>query len=130
MFLAQTTYRTGKEFYLAGAVGLAVLPHRGLALRWKGIYDANPVIYIRLGKRDALSNTHCGYFLHGSDHGVTGLSGRLESIRGTVPEHYDRIKGCRFADRCPYREEACEKPQAETFTGPGHMVRCWKKEAL
>ena len=61
---------------------------------------------------------------------AAGLSGRLESIRGTVPEHYDRIKGCRFADRCPYREEACEKPQAETFAGPGHMVRCWKKEAL
>ena len=61
---------------------------------------------------------------------AAGLSGRLESIRGTVPEHHDRIKGCRFADRCPYREEACEKPQAETFTGPGHMVRCWKKEAL
>ena len=61
---------------------------------------------------------------------AASLSGRLESIRGTVPEHYDRIKGCRFADRCPYREEACEKPQAETFAGPGHMVRCWKKEAL
>ena len=31
----------------------------------------------------------------------------LESIEGMVPEQYDMITGCRFADRCPYRRDIC-----------------------
>ena len=52
---------------------------------------------------------------------------RLESISGVVPEHYDRIAGCRFADRCPYCEERCLNPQEERRAGEGHLVRCWKE---
>ena len=51
---------------------------------------------------------------------------RLESIGGTVPEHYDRIVGCRFADRCPYRSKECEQPQSEVVCGSQHTVRCWR----
>ena len=32
----------------------------------------------------------------------------LASIGGIVPEHYDRIAGCRFFGRCPYAEEECK----------------------
>ena len=52
---------------------------------------------------------------------------RLESISGVVPEHYDQIAGCRFADRCPYCEERCLNPQEERRAGEGHLVRCWKE---
>lgn len=52
---------------------------------------------------------------------------QLLSIRGTVPEAYENLVGCRFADRC---EESCEKCR-ETFagqtiysTGENHAVRC------
>ena len=38
---------------------------------------------------------------------------KLFSIPGIVPENYDHIKGCRFADRCAYRRPECEKPQEE-----------------
>ena len=49
---------------------------------------------------------------------------RLDSIQGTVPEHYQRIHGCRFASRCPYADAACEAPQTMCETQPGHFVRC------
>ena len=55
---------------------------------------------------------------------------RLESIEGVVPEHYDRITGCRFADRCPYRKENCSAPQEETLVRPGHLARCWRAGTL
>ena len=42
---------------------------------------------------------------------------RLESIEGIVPEHYDRIRGCRFARRCPFRTAMCMKPQQEMSVG-------------
>ena len=56
---------------------------------------------------------------------------RLESIEGVVPEHYDGIRGCRFADRCPYRQALCGKPQQYIETGRGHRARCHRaKEVL
>ncbi len=49
---------------------------------------------------------------------------KLESIPGIVPERYQDIPGCRFASRCPYREEACEKPQDLILVEEGHFSRC------
>lgn len=49
---------------------------------------------------------------------------RLESIRGTVPEHYQQIAGCRFASRCPYAAVECEKAQPMRQIAPGHFARC------
>ena len=48
----------------------------------------------------------------------------LSSIPGIVPEHYDRLEGCRFAERCPYRTEKCDQPQKMISVGEGHKVRC------
>lgn len=55
-----------------------------------------------------------------------GLDSRLESIQGMVPQRYDRITGCRFAARCPYRQEGCDSPQKELAVGDGkaHLARC------
>ena len=49
---------------------------------------------------------------------------RLESIRGTVPEYYQQITGCRFASRCPYAAPECEQPQPMVEVAPGHCARC------
>lgn len=48
----------------------------------------------------------------------------LESIPGMVPEQYDKITGCRFADRCAYRTPECEKPQSMETLRKTHKVRC------
>lgn len=48
----------------------------------------------------------------------------LASIPGMVPENYDGMTGCRFADRCAFRTSACEKEQQERFFGNGRRARC------
>ena len=48
----------------------------------------------------------------------------LQAIPGMVPESYDDIAGCRFAERCPYRREECSKPQEAYLFGEGHTARC------
>lgn len=48
----------------------------------------------------------------------------LKSIPGIVPEHYDTITGCRFADRCPYRIPKCDEPQQLETVREAHYVRC------
>ena len=49
---------------------------------------------------------------------------KLTAIPGMVPENYGDITGCRFAQRCPYRKEECEQPQAGYEFGEGHRARC------
>lgn len=49
---------------------------------------------------------------------------KLRAIPGMVPENYDDITGCRFAERCPYRCDACSKPQADYDFGCGHRAKC------
>ncbi len=49
---------------------------------------------------------------------------RLEAIPGIVPESYDDIAGCRFADRCRFRRQECQKPQEDYAFGHCHKARC------
>lgn len=53
----------------------------------------------------------------------------LISINGIVPEHYDKIAGCRFANRCPYANAECNKEQILKEENEGHLKRCWRCEA-
>lgn len=55
---------------------------------------------------------------------LDGADRRLEAIPGIVPENYQEITGCRFAGRCPYREEACGKEQEMLSVGTEHFSRC------
>ena len=49
---------------------------------------------------------------------------KLSSIPGMVPENYDTISGCRFADRCPFvRQECHQKVDLREISG-GHAMRC------
>ena len=62
----------------------------------------------------------------------------LSSIRGTVPERYDQMTGCRFGPRCPYRTEGCGEPQIDrefdtAGRGPeeqNRLVRCCRAEEI
>ncbi len=49
---------------------------------------------------------------------------QLTAIPGIVPENYDGIKGCRFADRCKYRKPQCSMPQEDYEFGKGHRAEC------
>lgn len=53
-----------------------------------------------------------------------GADRQLVSIPGIVPESYDDIPGCRFADRCAYACEKCAQPQKDYEFGPGHKAKC------
>ena len=48
----------------------------------------------------------------------------LIAIPGMVPENYDSIPGCRFADRCAFRTKGCDQLQSYRQIGEGHFVRC------
>ena len=51
--------------------------------------------------------------------GIYDESGRtLASIPGIVPENYDQIPGCRFADRCAFAGEGCETVSYTHLTLP------------
>lgn len=49
---------------------------------------------------------------------------KLASIPGMVPESYDDIAGCRFADRCMYRRPKCSQPQKDYELTQGHRAKC------
>lgn len=49
---------------------------------------------------------------------------QLVAIPGMVPESYDGLTGCRFADRCAYRRPECDKPQKDYEFGLGHRAKC------
>jgi len=55
---------------------------------------------------------------------------KLTSISGVVPERYQEIEGCRFASRCQYKVEACEKPQQLKAINPYHYSRCHLAERI
>jgi peptide/nickel transport system ATP-binding protein len=61
---------------------------------------------------------------------IDGEDRQLESIAGAVPENYQDIVGCRFAGRCPYKVEACEKVQVLKRVGHKHSSRCHLAEQL
>lgn len=49
---------------------------------------------------------------------------KLVSIPGMVPETYDHMEGCRFADRCVYCREECKEKQEDYELAPGHFAKC------
>ncbi len=49
---------------------------------------------------------------------------RLISIPGMVPETYDNLTGCRFAQRCEYCRDECKEQQEDYELTKGHFVKC------
>ncbi len=61
---------------------------------------------------------------------MLGKEGRLESIKGNVPNLVNPPSGCRFHPRCPHAMEICTKkkpPQYEvrSYEGGTHLVACF-----
>ena len=54
---------------------------------------------------------------------------RLYSIPGTVPNPLAMPRGCAFRPRCTERFAACIEPPTLTESSPGHLARCWAREA-
>jgi len=56
---------------------------------------------------------------------ATGGDKRLPTIPGVVPSLFELPRGCRFANRCPYREDRCEAEEPELITrARPYPVRC------
>lgn len=53
-----------------------------------------------------------------------GADRELTAIPGMVPENYDDRRGCRFADRCSYRQAQCDTYQENYQFGKDHCARC------
>lgn len=54
-----------------------------------------------------------------------GKTQKLEPIKGSTPDPYNRPSGCQFAPRCPYAAPVCgERLPDERLIAPGHMCRC------
>ena len=53
----------------------------------------------------------------------------LSTIEGTVPDPVRFPAGCRFAPRCDFVAEACDRPQALLDVEGRHVVRCgeWQR---
>lgn len=55
-----------------------------------------------------------------------GKGQKLEPIKGSTPDPYNRPKGCQFAPRCPYATKECETAMpGEQTIEEGHMCRCF-----
>lgn len=52
---------------------------------------------------------------------------KLKSIDGMVPENYQDLYGCRFAKRCPYATDECNKTQKMWQAQQAHFVKCHLK---
>jgi oligopeptide/dipeptide ABC transporter ATP-binding protein len=52
---------------------------------------------------------------------------RLQSIEGQPPALHRLPPGCRFAPRCPYADDRCQREYPPTFTvGPAQAAACWR----
>ena len=50
---------------------------------------------------------------------------RLLTIEGMPPDPFAVPAGCRFAPRCPFRQEACVEHPDLKPVAPGRLSRCW-----
>ena len=55
---------------------------------------------------------------------------RLETIEGLPPDLRSPPPGCRFAPRCPYRIEVCDRDPPLVPVGPGHRSACWRADEI
>ena len=56
---------------------------------------------------------------------ITKDEGRLETIKGSVPNLAEERSGCGFADRCPYAKDICKQQKPELReVSEGHMCAC------
>jgi peptide/nickel transport system ATP-binding protein len=58
---------------------------------------------------------------------LDGDEERLASIEGQVPNALRIAAGCKFADRCPFRDRAMPRRRpAAAAVGEHHLSACWR----
>ncbi|MCP4385997.1 MAG: ABC transporter ATP-binding protein [Hyphomicrobiales bacterium] len=59
-----------------------------------------------------------------------GKNQKIQSIRGSTPDPYDRPVGCQFAPRCDYATDACKAMPDEENISDTHRIMCWNYEEI
>jgi len=59
-----------------------------------------------------------------------GRGQKLQAIRGSTPDAYDRPVGCQFEPRCDYASTQCKSMPEEVSINTSHSVRCWHYEEI
>lgn len=59
-----------------------------------------------------------------------GKAQKLEPIRGSTPDPYNRPKGCQFAPRCDFCCDKCQEMPPENKVCGSHEVRCWNADKI
>lgn len=49
---------------------------------------------------------------------------KIEPIKGVVPENYYQLKGCRFVERCSFRQSECSQNNQPLHKLKETYVRC------
>jgi oligopeptide/dipeptide ABC transporter ATP-binding protein len=57
-------------------------------------------------------------------------SERLVPLPGTMPSADQMPAGCRFASRCPYRQDRCEAARPPLESREGRLVACWRIDEI
>lgn len=72
-----------------------------------------------------------GKFLHPYTQGLFNAipkldqdTKRLETIEGMIPDPTEKIKGCRFADRCKFAKEECKRAPQMVEVEKEHFIKC------
>ena len=56
---------------------------------------------------------------------------RLQPIPGMMPDPTQTIRGCKFADRCPYATQRCHEEQPKLYqVTETHTARCFQLETM
>ncbi len=84
--------------------------------------------------KDTIFNRPCHPYTLGLIKSIPRLGvkvDRLYSIEGTVPDIQDMVKGCKFANRCPFKIDKCveEEPLINEIE-TNHFVRCHRAEEV
>lgn len=59
-----------------------------------------------------------------------GKNQKLEPIRGTTPDPFNRPKGCQFEPRCDYAYEKCKNMPPDEILCGEHVVKCWRSQEV
>lgn len=62
---------------------------------------------------------------------IDGKKGKLEGIKGVVPDPINPPLGCRFHPRCSYAIDVCKRKEPNIMeVNEGHFLACWRTKVI